>query len=584
MKQLMGMDPAFVKFATAFKHGRYDEALVLIDRLLAAHADSPALHWHRANCLEKLERPDEIAAALDRLLALKPDYAPAIVKRVQYVAAEPGDFDDEDEDEHLPDAEREYREAEQRARALLVSSHAEAELRRALAIDPNLVDGLFLLSNTLRYRDDGIDRTAEADVLLDRAIELAPLRVDLLGARASLRRSAAMRHDDDPDDADTITTYNGLRYSRSRLEAALEDHDHAWALSGEYRHAVRKGMLLHDLGRYDDALTSFDDALAAMAPDDPTREFILETRARSENNGAGEREQTAALIEAALLGDGQDRNLQDDVAAQAMLGAAQAIRAGKSVSEAIESRVSDDPDLLMATSIAQQILNVAHEPPPQLEAVDAAGYPAYQRRFVDRTAKDAEAIGLRQVGDGEAKGLFLMLGQHVLLRFFADESGEIGVAAFALKPKWPGLVGFLFLLLTGKWRVHRMLECVTQFDDGTHLSTQYENPSVFEFGGNVQIERVARKTALRDLVARHCERVAEHKAAHPQAVAMTADDLDGMDRRWREGQRAKRNYRAAIGYVTDAELKRLLGMHHGRFGDKVKAQLALLAEDVSGQS
>lgn len=577
----MSPQAEFARFSDAFKQARFEDALACVDALIAANPNAAALHWHRANCLEKLERFADIAPALERLLALKPDYAPAIVKRVQFADIDIDPTDDVEDDDDVADAERDRREAEQCARALAASYRHEAELRRALAIEPNLVDGLFLLSNTLRYRDDGGDHGAEADALLDRAIELAPMRVDLIDARAALHRSAAMRHDDGPDDADTIKTFNGMRYSRSRLESALEDYDTAHALSGEYRYAVRKGMLLHDLGRYDEALASYDDALAAMAPDDPKREFILETRARSENNGAGEREQMAKLIESALLGDGLDRNLQDDVAAQAMLGAAQAIRAGKSVTEAIESRVSDDPDLLMATNIAQQILNVAHEPPPQLESVDASAYPAYQRKFVERTAKEAETIGLRHVGDGEAKGLFLMLGQHVLLRFFADDSGEIGIASFAMKPKWPGVIGFLFLLLTGKWRAHRMLECVTQFDDGAHLSTQYENPSVFEFGGHVQIERLPTKTALRDLVARHAERVAAHKAAHPQSVAMTADDLDGMDRRWREGQRVKRDYRAAIGYVTDAELQRLLGAHYTRFGDKVKSQLAVLAEDVA---
>jgi tetratricopeptide (TPR) repeat protein len=548
--------------------------------LISANPNAAALHWHRANCLEKLERFVDIASELDRVLALKPDYAPAIVKRVQFADVDINDLGDEDEDEDVSDAERARREAEQRARALDVSRRNEAELRRALAIDPNLVDGLFLLSNTLRYRDDGASHLAEADALLDRAIELAPLRVDLIDARATIRRSAAMRYDDGPDDADTIKTFNGMRYSRSRLEAALADYDTAHALAGGYRYAVRKGMLLHDLGRYDEALASYDEALSAMTADDPKREFIVETRARSENNGAGEREQMAKLIESALLGDGKDRNLQDDVAAQAMLSAAQAIRAGKSVSEAIESRVSDDPDLMMATNIAQQILNVAHEPPPQLEAVDVAAYPGYQRQFVERAAKEAQTIGLRHVGDGEAKGLFLMLGQHVLLRFFADDSGEIGIAGFAMKPKWPGVIGFLFLLLTGKWRAQRMLECVTQFDDGTHLSTQFESPSPFEYHGHIQIERLPAKTPLRDLFARHVERVAAHKATHPQAVAMTADDLAGMDRRWREGQRVKRDYRASIGYVTDAELKRLLGAHHGRFGDKVKSQLAVLAEDL----
>ena len=579
----MSLHPDFTRFSVAFKQARHQDALDLIDALIAAHPQAAALHWHRANCLEKLERYAEIAPTLNHLLTLKPDYAPAIVKRVQFADIDAGGDEGENEDEDLADDERARIDAEQRARALAASMRNEAELRRALAIDPDLVDGLFLLSNTLRYRDDGNGQVAEADALLDRAIELAPLRVDLIDARASLRRAAAMRYDDGPDDADTVRTFSGLRYSRSRLEAALADYETAFALSDEYRYAVRKGMLLHDLGRHDEALAAYDEALATMAADDPKRGFILETRAKSENNGAGEREQMARLIESGLIGDGRNRKLDEDIAAQALIAAANAIRAGKSVSEAIESRVSDDPDTLMATNIAQQILNVAHEPPPELELVDAAGYPSYQRRFVDAAARDIGALGLRHVGDAEAKGMFLILGQRVLLRFFADDTGEIGVASFAMKPKWPGVIGFLFLLLTGKWRVHRMLECVSQFDDGTHLSTQYDNPSIFEFGGCVQIERLPRKTPMRDLVARHIARVAQYKLAHPVSVAMAADDLDGMERRWREGQRVKRDYRASIGYITETELKRLLGVHHARFGDKVKSQLALLAEGWVGR-
>ena len=93
-----------------------------------------------------------------------------------------------------------------------------------------------------------------------------------------------------------------------------------------------------------------------------------------------------------------------------------------------------------------------------------------------------------------------------------------------------------------------------------------------------------RKTSIRNLVARHIERVADFKRAHPANVAMVADDIEGMDLRWREGQRVKRDYRASIGYITENELKRLLGAHHARFGDKVKTQLAMLAEDLADRT
>lgn len=571
----MAHHPDFVRFSDAFRNGSFEEALGLIDALIAAHPRAAALRWHRANCLEKLERFDSVKSELDAVLALKPDYVPAIVKRVRYAETDAVDADDGD----LSEAEQARQDQLAAERALSASLYAESELRRALALEPDNVDALQLLSDVLHVRDGADDLAMESASLLERAIDLAPQNVELLETRANRQRSAAMRFDDGPDDDDTVSDFSGMRYSRRALEAALVDYQRCFELAGHYRYAVRMGSLLHDLGRFDEALLRFDEALAVIPADDPVREFIVETRSRSENNGAGEREQMARLLESSILEDGKDRSLQDDIAAQAVLGAAAAIRAGRRVDQALDSRISDDPDTMMAMGIAQQILNVAHEPPPQLEEVEATDYPGYQRSFVDRVSRQAVSQGLRKVADGEAKGLFPILGQHVLIRFFADPSGEVGLAAFALKPKWPGWLGFLVLLLTGKWKVTGMVECVTQFDDGTHISTQYVSPAVFGYGGQVQIELLPRNSSVKDLLARHLQRVAAHKQASPNSVAMVADDLEGMERRWRESQQAKRAYRASIGYITESELKQLLGSHHARFGDKVREQVALLAAD-----
>ena len=575
----MAHHPDFVRFSSAFRQQDFARALSLVEGLIAEIPGEPWLHWHRANCLEQLERFDEMLQALDAALAINPNFARAIIKRVQFTGVTEEEFD-EDDDDALSDAERERREREYAARAQQDSLHAEAQLRRALALEPDNVEGLKTLSGVLRHRD-GIDAThhAEADALLDRAIALAADDIELLETRAQVRRSEALVGDEGASHDDSIQTFSGIRYSRSKLEAALADYQRCFALGGNYRHAVRMGTLLHDLGRFDEALARYDQALALMPPQDPARRFIEETRARSENQGAGERDQLARLLEAAVLEDTADRSLADDMAAQAILGAARGVRAGQSLEEAIQGHVSDDPDTLVASSIAQQILNLAHEPPPQLEAVLASAYPTYQRNFAESAGRKLARLGLRQVADGEAKGLFPILGQHVLIRFFADESGEVGVAAFALRPKWPGWLGFLILLLSGKWKTTTMVECVTHFDDGALLCTQHENPSPFEYGGAVQIERLPRNTSLERLVSHHLERVAAHKLTHPTSVAMVADDLPGMERRWLAGQRAKREYRASIGYVTEAELKRMLGPQHGRFGDKVRSQVAALAAD-----
>ena len=575
----MAHHPDFVRFSSAFRQQDYPRALSLVDGLIGEIPGEPWLQWHRANCLEKLERFDEMLAALDAALALNPNFARAIVKRVQFTGVAEQQFD-EDDDDALSDAERERREREYAARTLQDSLSAEAELRRALALEPDNVEGLKTLSAVLRQREGGDDvRRAEADALLDRAIALAADDIELLETRAQVRRGEALLAGEDAAHDDTVQTFTGMRFSRSRLEAALADYGRCFELGGSYRHAVRMGTLLHDLGRFDEALARYDQALALMPADDPARRFIEETRARSENQGAGERDQLAKLLEAAVLEDDTDRSLADDVAAQAILGAARAVRAGHSLGDAIQTHLGDDPDALLASNIAQQILNVAHEPPPQLEAVLATAYPTYQRSFADSAGRKLARLGLRQVADGEAKGLFPMLGQHVLIRFFADESGEVGVAAFALRPKWPGWLGFLILLLSGKWKTTTMVECVTHFDDGALLLTQHENPSPFEYGGAVQIDRLPRGTSLERLVAHHLERVAAHKLTHPASVAMVADDLPGMERRWLAGQRAKREYRASIGYVTESELKRMLGAQHARFGDKVRSQVAVLAAD-----
>jgi tetratricopeptide (TPR) repeat protein len=573
----MSHHPDFVRFSSAYRQQDFDRALGLADSLIAEIPGEPWLHWHRANCLEKLERFDEMLSALDAALALDPQFARAIIKRVQFTGVAEEEFD-EDDDEALPTAERERRERAYAARMLQDSLDAEAELRRALALEPDNVDGLKFLAGVLRHRDgaDAAQRD-EADALLDRAIALAPGDIELLETRAQVRRSEALLAGEGTPPGAWVQTFSGLRYSRPELEAALADYERCFALSGSFRHAVRMGTLLHDLARFDEALARYDQALALMPTDDPARRFIEETRARSENQGAGERDQLARLLESAVPDDGADRTLADDMAAQAILGAARAVRAGQPLEAAIGERIGDDPDTLVASSIAQQILNVAHEPPPQLEAVLATAYPAYQRSFVETAGRKLARLGLRPVADGEAKGLFPMLGQHVLIRFFADDSGEVGVAAFALRPKWPGWAGFLALLLGGKWKTTTMVECVTHFDDGALLCTQHENPSPFEYGGAVQIERLPRSTSLERLVAHHLERVAAHKLTHPASVAMVADDLAGLERRWLAGQRAKREYRASIGYVTEAELERMLGTQHGRFGDKVRSQVAVLA-------
>ncbi len=580
--------PEFERFKQAYAESRLDDALHSLNALIEQHPQSMALYWHRANVLEKLERYPEARAAVDEVLQRRADFVPAMIKRVELDFDE--SEDDAEDDDDLPDHERERRAHEASARDEERAQHHETQLRAVLGIDANAMDALRLLSGLLRRhdRESSVAQQSEieADALLDRAIALAPERVDLMEERANVLKMRALLpcgdDDDAPevDDPDVSVTFSGMRYSRRLLERALADFEVCFRLSNQARHGLRVAGLLHDLQRFDEALLAYDAVLAGMPADDPRRDYIVDARARSENNGAGERDQMARLLEASVENGGRDRNLGEDVAAQAIMSAAAAVRGGKSVSAALGARISDDPDQMMANNIAMQILNVANEPIPELVAVDAAEFPGYQRKNNARRSAQLLKLGLRHIADAEAQGMTRMLGQRVLLSFFADDGGEMGVACFAMKPKWPGLLGFLLLLFSGKWKVVEMTECVSQFDDGAHISTQYTSPSPFEYAAPVYVEKLQRSASTTELIARHSGRVAEYRRAHPDAEPLHAVDLAGMEQRWIEGQQAKKAYRSSIGYITDGELRGLLGAHYDRFARKVREQIKVLAEDL----
>jgi tetratricopeptide (TPR) repeat protein len=194
-------------FAEAFAQEHYAEALSRIDRLIATYADSPALRWNRVECLEKLKRYGEIKAELDLLLRLEPDHVPAIVKRVQYAH-----FGDETASK-IGNGQT-HREGAERSRPS--SWNAEDELRRALMLNPDHVDALHLLANELRGRTDWTLYQGETEALLDRAIELAPERPDLLETRANLHHDGGAPADDDPLNSE-------MRYSRPPPELFRND-------------------------------------------------------------------------------------------------------------------------------------------------------------------------------------------------------------------------------------------------------------------------------------------------------------------------------------------------------------------------
>lgn len=580
------MSPSFESFKTAWRAADYAQALVHVDAVVAEQPLVAALHWYRANCLLRLDRPVEAFAAVNRVLALNPDHAPALVKQVElsWVEASDDGYGDDGEDDGEPTpaqiTARMQQVEQQRQRQI-------AQLRRALAIDPTLADAHFGLSQLLRDRTmhavlDGGDvemllGNDEADALLERAVALDPARVEFRCVRAERHRLRAVQVPDGTAAADCVETRLGMRYLRTELEAALADFTECARLDGGPRHLLQMARVLHELGRYDEAVAQYDRALTLLPADAPQRAHVEDLRRRSQNGGRGELDDAAQMLENVI--EPGDRNQQQDMVATALLGTARALRHGQNLPTAMAAHMPESPDDMLAVNIAEKILDVAFEAPPDLVAADAATFPAYQRRYAARQRRALAAAGLHHVADAEAAGMTPTLGQRVLLGFHADADGATCAATFVLRPKWPGIPGFLLLLLSGKWKKHPMSECVSHFDDGGYLITQYESASPFEYGTAVDTERLPRSTSAAALVRRHRERVAAYRQAHPQARAFPAGDLAAIDANWRRGQVIKRNYRRSVGYISDTELRRMLGAHYDRLAARVRQKIDAFAAD-----
>lgn len=633
----MAQHPLFVKFGELYRAKRFEDALGVLDRLIGALPNAPQLAWHRANCLEQLERFEEIPAELDRVLAGAPDYVPAIVKRVRYTPEGAG----------LEEGGSDPLEADLVARAEQAAAHAESELRRALRLQPDNVEALELLSGMLRYTDHGDLAAAqrEAAELLDRAIELAPERIDLLETRANALRSAAGSGDvADP----------------ALLQRVLADYERCLALSGHHRYAVRMGMLLHELGRFDEAVDAFDLALAGMDDEDAMRAHVAELRLRSleearppglgddgmaepaclevpplalpeaeeardaqggasdaidasgfaagaDAQGVIEREAVlepeadaerltegaastppsapdAAPLYAVPVDDHHGEPTQPDLVSLAPIATAGQAGAPAealptrprpaAVDELLRVRPDDEPDSVFVKRCVQRIMDAAYPRAAQLEEVDAAQYPAYQRLYVERVGREIGPLGIEFIGDGEQAATHPGVRQQGLIRCFADEEGELVVLASALPSDRPDWQTYLSLRLSRQWQSAGSVECLSQFADGTQLWTCIEHDDPFTYGAPVELDLLPAGTPIADLVARHLARHAAYRASHPRNPPLIAHEVEGVELRWRAALRSRQDYRLSMGGVTEAELRALLGEQYDRLSHPVLDLLA----------
>lgn len=539
----------YQKAGELFRNKDYAGALQILDELVHAHPKAAPLHFHRSRCLNALGRAEDAAQAMDAALELVPDHVPTLLARVELA------------EEHFEDLD------------------TLPLLRRALAREPDNATALFLFARTILDQTGSTNDPAaveKAVAALDRCITLDPTHADAWARRGQYHHLRAHGAEEGPD---VVRDVLGIAYRRDALEQALSDLTRASELKEDNQYDRLCARIAALLDQPERAVAHMDRVLARIPADAPARPFVEEERARYQRGREGEREELAELLEKAGENDDTDmeRSLADDTAYALTHATAELVRQGQTLQNALEAMAGDEsPEALQATQIAFSLYGMAHEPDPDLVEVDPATFPAYQRKHAEACAKALAPLGYSLLTHAEARGISAQQGQRALLGLFTHP--EYGAAAaFALRPKWPGLLGFLLAFLSGKWKTARMLECSTRFDDDFYLNSRAAGPDPFDMSGvrNFRFNTLPPKAGPHEVAVSHimqvADRIAEGHAVQP--VQSLEDIADG----WRATSALKSEYRQSIGYATDEELRALLGKHYDTLADLVRDRLKLLA-------
>lgn len=200
--------------------GRFEEAVTACDRALSLAPDSAVVWNERGNALLRSKRFTESLASYDRALAIQPDHVPAILQRAIALQSL-----------YRLDEAAGGTETAGRLR------DAEAGLRQAVALNPNLAEVHTHLGNVLREQGK------------------------LDAAETSYRRAVALQ----AGEAGAHVGLGNVLNDRGDLQGAIDSYRHALALNNNIAEAHNNcGNALNDLGRLEEAMACYRQALALM--------------------------------------------------------------------------------------------------------------------------------------------------------------------------------------------------------------------------------------------------------------------------------------------------------------------------------
>jgi len=235
-----------------------------------------------------------------------------------------------------------------------------------------------------------------------------------------------------------------------------------------------------------------------------------------------------------------------------------------------------DPDDATALALARTIIRHARTPFSGFQKTDAAAHDKAARAFCDEAEKVFKTHGYTALGDYASQSSSGETGKGLFFRLFLSEDQCTGGSAYYIKPHWPGIMQWVRMQLGGRWKSAKVYELETETADGRFIRTDNSGDmNVFAPAENVEVVSYPVNTPPQAVFVHHEERLEELKREGTDLVMFASvDDLFRMQERLRAGNNA---YRERIGFVTDEELRKLLGDRYDRFAGRIRAYLDQLA-------
>jgi cell wall assembly regulator SMI1 len=353
----------------------------------------------------------------------------------------------------------------------------------------------------------------------------------------------------------------GQQATAKALEVAVGDYDAALALDDRTEWRLERIELLLESQRWEDAeadataLVARLDADASAREDDreQARQLLERAQARGEDDDDGD--DMLASMDEMLAGLAEALGGKDTKSMAEMRELRESF-AGLLGKEADERAVLDaDPGSTSrrAREVAEQIARLHADTPERYAPFDAAGLGDKARRWYDKTRDALVACGFEPCADVEPLRNTELNGTRVLLRVLLSGDRRTCAALYRLE---------------GPMLAMEVVDLETELADGRILMTNNSGTS------NPFAQPEPMQALALPLGTKVPELVKAHLARFDGAAARALPDLDAVVALQERQRVIKREAARARGWVSDGELRSMLGASYRELAAAVRAELA----------